>query len=453
MFIKVYVVISFWLIGSITSFVQAQNQIIQENGTAQTLIFTSGFNEGTEDDNWGNNWDDEEERSWRVSGFVEGALGQFSQDNVVESEQSLSEIRARIDVNYSHQKFELVASADVLFDDVLNDNAWHTRELFVSFSPLSALDLKVGRQVMTWGTGDYLFLNDLFPKDWQSFFSGRDDEYLKAPADSVRATAYINNFSVDIALTPKFTADNYINGERFSFYSPINELNGNTEPEHFPVESRDNSQFSMRISTTKSGIEYTVYGYQGYWSNPVGIHLNGEHQGKAFFPKMNSYGASVRLPIAKGLLNVESAVYNSVEDSDGDKANIPNNQVKLLVGYEQELVKNLTGAVQYYVEHMQDYANYEKSTYFAEQIIDQNRQILTARLTHRAIHQKLVSSLFVFYSPSDHDGYIKPMLSYRQNDHWNYSLGANLFWGQEEYTFFGQHQENSNYWLRVKFNY
>ena len=52
------------------------------------------------------------------------------------------------------------------------------------------LDVKLGRQVLTWGTGDLLFLNDLFPKDWVSFFAGRDDEYLKAPSNTLRATQY-----------------------------------------------------------------------------------------------------------------------------------------------------------------------------------------------------------------------------------------------------------------------
>ncbi|MFW6031595.1 MAG: hypothetical protein ACOC9T_03300, partial [Myxococcota bacterium] len=32
------------------------------------------------------------------------------------------------------------------------------------------------------GTGDLVFLNDLFPKDWRSFLLGRDLDYLKAPS-------------------------------------------------------------------------------------------------------------------------------------------------------------------------------------------------------------------------------------------------------------------------------
>ncbi len=48
------------------------------------------------------------------------------------------------------------------------------------------VNLKIGRQVFTWGTGDYLFINDLFPKDYESFYIGRDDEYLKRPSEAVK---------------------------------------------------------------------------------------------------------------------------------------------------------------------------------------------------------------------------------------------------------------------------
>ena len=66
------------------------------------------------------------------------------------------------------------------------------REAWLSTQPLDFLDLKAGRQVVTWGTGDLLFINDLFPKDWQSFILGRDEEYLKAPSDTVKVAPITN---------------------------------------------------------------------------------------------------------------------------------------------------------------------------------------------------------------------------------------------------------------------
>ncbi|MGB3726522.1 MAG: hypothetical protein WA981_12195, partial [Glaciecola sp.] len=212
-------------------------------------------------------------------------------------------------------------------------------------------------------------------------------------------------------------------------------------------------QWSMRIASTVNGVEYAAYGYKGRWTTPVGSYSSGDLTGLLYFPQLRTYGASARLPLANGIFNAEFSVYNSIEDRDGNKPNIANDQSKLLLGYEQELVKNLTGSVQFYLEHTRQYHQYINNVLFENTASEQNRQVTTLRLTHRAMQQKLSTSLFVFYSPSDNDAYLKPSIQYRHNDNWQYSVGANLFYGDKDHTFFGQHQQNSNAWLRITYNY
>src|SRR3972149_11637645 len=75
--------------------------------------------------------------------------------------------------------------------------AGRVRELNLFVRPKDNVDIKAGRQVLTWGTGDYLFVNDLSPKDYVSFFTGRDDEYLKLPSDAVRAWLFTDTVNLD----------------------------------------------------------------------------------------------------------------------------------------------------------------------------------------------------------------------------------------------------------------
>lgn len=419
---------------------------------ALLLVLSGSVNAFQEEDawgeEWGDEWNEEAESPWQLAGFVELARGQFLQNNVVLKSQSLNETRLRIDTEYSHDLFELKAVGDGYYDQVLEDLIWKTRELNLAFSPIENLDVKLGRQIMTWGTGDYLFLNDLFSKDWQSFFSGREDEYLKAPSDSVRFTYYLGDYSIDFAYTPEFTSDNYLTGERFSFFSPI--AQSQVAPaENFFVDKTNQETYAIKLATTINSIELAAYGYKGFWTNPYGVN----NAGKAYFPALYSYGVSARAPLAAGLFNAEFAKYNSMEDANGDLVNVANDQLKFLLGYEQELVKNLTLGVQYYVEKTEDYAAFSQSSYFPEQQVDKYRQMATVRLTHRAMQQKLTSSFFMFWSPSDQDGYVKPSISYRYSDHWLVSAGANIFFGSEDYTFWGQHQKNSNLWLRARYSF
>ncbi len=438
------------------------NKLLVVSETKQQETSVEQIWNDNEDDDWADDWSDEETTAspWQFTGFVEAAYGQFLQDNIVENSAALNELRARFNIDYSHQYFELNGKVDTYYDAVLAKAIWHTRELSLSASPLSFVDVKVGRQVLTWGTGDYLFLNDLFAKDWQSFFSGRADEYLKAPSDSIRTNWYFDKINFTLVWTPNFTADNYITGERFSFYSP--QMQQIVAPsEAFPVNKTHKSQWSARLNTRINDIEVSLYGYQGFWPTPTGSETAPKRQttnyqqlqSQGYFPKLHSWGFSALTAYAGGIFNLEYSNYNSIENSAGSKSNIANGQHRLLIGYERELAKNFTASVQYYLERTKDYQALVSNSLTPEQVVDENRQLLTIRFTYRAQQQTLTYSLFSFYSPTDHDGYLKPSVNYQYNDQWLFSTGANLFFGKDDYSFFGQHQDNSNAWLSARFQY
>jgi hypothetical protein len=69
------------------------------------------------------------------------------------------------------------------------------------------------------------------------------------------------------------------------------------------------------------------------------------------------------------------------------------------------------------------------------------------------MYQNLKLSLFTFYSPSDQDGYLRPNIHYRINDHWSAEMGANIFFGGKDYTFFGQFEDNTNVYLGIRWSF
>jgi len=401
---------------------------------------------------WGNSdWVEEEISPWHFSGFTQVGYGYFLQENISLSNSPLSEITTRLNLDYSHQIFDIAVKGELIYDNVISDTYWKTRELNVSFSPTTRTDIKLGRQILTWGTGDYIFLNDLFAKNWQAFFSGRDDQYLKSPSDSVKGTWYIADYSFDFTWTDEFTPDIYLTGERFSFYSQ--QVQDIVAPgDIFRVQQTTKSQWAARIATNKSGVEYALYGYKGYWPTPAGSTRNTSSSMllSHYFPQMNAWGASIRMALAGGLFNIEFSRYNSIEDNRGEDPFIANSQNRFLIGFEGEIAKDITASVQFYLEQTMHYDQLIGHSQTPETEVAKNRQLLTLRLTYSTLQQKLIYSLFNFYSPSDKDGYLKPSITYRYNDQWSFSGGANLFWGDEKHTFFGQHQQNSNAWLRIK---
>ncbi len=401
-----------------------------------------------DDDDWG---DADGGSVW--SGFVEAGLGtRFDDDPLIDDGNTLAELRWRLESEWQPGNVTVSAKADIDYDGVEEDWGADFRDLTAAFTLGDDVDVKVGRQVQTWGTGDLVFLNDLFPKDFVSFFAGRDDEYLKAPGNAIRVTWFSSAVNVDFVWTPVFEPDVYLTGERFSFFSPF--AGGNVAPDPplsalDPSKSLSNGEFALRLFRTVEGREYAMYAYHGFFKQPTALTPSLEPT----FAAMTSLGASLRQPLGPGLLNVEMSYYISRDDRDGSDPLVPNDQFRFVAGFEWEAKPNFSVGLQYYLESTLDYRKLIDNSPFPQFEADEHRHLLTNRLTYRASRDKHTWSLFTFYSPSDSDFYVRPVYTYRHSDQWSVTAGANLFGGSDQHTFFNQLQDASNAYVRVRFSY
>ena len=415
----------------------------------------------TEMDEWGDDaaweeesWEEEAEVSSPWHGFVDLGWGQFvDHSNPTKKNQSLAEARMQLETTRYFGEVESSATADLVVDGVTDEVNLELRTAFINLTPGDNFDLRIGRQILTWGTGDLLFLNDLFPKDWQSFFSGRDMEYLKAPADAARLTWYNPQANIDIAWVPLFEPDNFLTGERFSYFSPMAGTIVAAPPKLQTIEpshSAENGELALRIYQTHNNIEWALYAYRGFYKQPTGFDPS---SGKNIFPSLSAYGASVRAPVHSGIGNIEMVYYDSRDDRDGTDPLKPNSQWQLLLGYEQELITRLTVSAQYYLQVLMDHHQLKAHSPTPQFEPNKRHHTLTSRLTYRMQQDKLRLSLFVFYSPDNKDGYLLPSVNYRYNDSWSLTAGGNWFFGDEKHTFFGQLQDNNNVYTRLTYHY
>lgn len=403
-----------------------------------------------------------EASDWEFSGFADARTGLRLQDDAHQDDQTLNELRVQLSQFLYHDQFTLTVRSDLLLDGVMEeydqldlergDGAFDLRELNVLFTPVDWADVKVGRQILTWGTGDLLFINDLFPKDWNSFLSGRDEEYLKAPSDAIFTSFFPSFGSIDVAYMPRMDADRYIDGRRVSYWNPgLQRLAG--EDAVVDADERDSwfqdHEISARFYRPVFNYEGALYAYHGFWKSPSGSDAV---TGNAYFPGLNVYGASLRGALGEGLLNLETGYYDSREDRSGDDPLVPNSELRFLVGYEREAAQDLTASVQYYVEWMQDYDRYMTGA-SAATARDEFRHVLTLRLTQRLMNQNLTLGLFTFYSPSDNDAYLRPNATYKVSDNWTATAAGGLFFGEDDHTFYGQFEQNSNVSLSLRYSY
>ncbi len=397
-----------------------------------------------------------------IHGFIDARYGQRVREDRNEKDQILGEIRFQTDITGQLRDIIFQVKADFLYDGVCDDRKLDLegtrspidlREANISLSPFYFIDIKIGRQILTWGTGDLIFLNDLFPKDWKSFFIGREEQYLKSPSDAIFISLFPSFANIDIAYTPKFDPDRYVKGERISFWNPIyrrrtgrrNVLNA-IEPNNWFKDD----EIAVRIYRNIRGWEAAIYGYYGFWKDPLGFDIN---KRRPFFPRLLSYGASIRGTYLGGIVNSEFSRYVSKQDERGDDPFIPNSEMRFLIGYEREIAKDFTARFQYYLECMEDYSRYKETLPSGYVSKDEFRYLFTMRLTKLLMSQDLLLCLFTYYSPSDQDAYIRSLIKYKLTDEISVMIGSNIFVGKNDYTFFGQFEKNSNIYVALRFNY
>ena len=273
------------------------------------------------------------------------------------------------------------------------------REGYLKFRLGSNIDVKAGRQILTWGTGDLIFINDVFAKDYQSFFIGRDDQYLKAPQDAIRIEYYSGLGNFNFVYTPRFEPNRFPVGGRLSYYNPFA---GDIVGEEFPFEvvSPDpkvkNGEFAARYQRQIGAFAAAGYFYTGYYKNPLGaVPVPGG--AVAVYPRLNLFGASLRGAIWGGVLWLEGGYYDSRDDADGDNPMMPNSSMSGLFGSERQVASNLTANLQWQVDAMMDYDTYEAGQMaMGGHVRDEIRHLLTTRITKLLSSELLMLQAFMF---------------------------------------------------------
>ena len=459
---------------------------------------------GELDGDWSEEWEDDWSSPWEepksfwqsFTGFAELALGRRIQsdtyqeysmvqeygttdknvDSKTRTDSTLEDVRLQLQNTYTLESSTINFRGHVYYDGVQSKWQGQLRELNWQGAVSSQWDIKAGQQVITWGTGNYVFINDMFNKDWQSFLAGRDDEYLKAPQFAVKASGYFDNASLDLVLTPRFSSDNFINGEVFSFYNPLGfstkKLNSAKKP-HSP-------EYAVRYKQRWDDLELALYGYHGFEKSPESLVVS--PNGNMFAPsyaKLSVLGASMTTNFMEGIASIEIGHYNrssnglalsqnsSQDPNQGQTpsmrtTNVPTSETsfwftapdesKILFGFERELVTNLSGALQVSYEYQHDF---DKAMPAALQMMQENyelkrRSLVTLQLRYSTLQNKLIVDWFTFVSPSDEDGHTRLKVNYKPNDQWQYTIGTNYFWGDMPTTFFGQFEKASSAYFSVR---
>ncbi len=410
------------------------------NGLLALLVCT-----GTalaQEDDW-DDWGEDTATHW--SGHLEAAIStRFDRDPLFGQRATRAELKGQLEVSHDLERGQLSAKLDLHVDGI-EDGLWFDlREGLLSLPLGDRAHARIGRQVLSWGTGDLLFINDRFPKDFETPLAGGEDLYFKAPSNSLRLDWRFEALSVDLAWTPRFTPDRYIDGQRLGFFdarSGARVGGADLIDAREPRGGLNSGEWGLRLHRRHEGVEYALYAYRGFDKQPLGA----DAQGRPSHFRRDSAGFSLRGPVSGGIASFEAGREWSGANLDAVAARVPH-KTSAMLAFEKEWRPKLTVGLQLYAErHDAEFAN-------ASPLNGESRQLVSLRISRQALRDRLNLSAIAFHSPDQHDRWLRLTASHRLSDQWLLGASANVFGGREQ-RFFGQLEDDSNagVWVRRQF--
>jgi hypothetical protein len=339
-------------------------------------------------------------------------------------------------------RFNTTVRLDAVHDDAVRARDVDVREAFFDWAATPALDLKAGRQVITWGVSDYLYVNDIFPKNYDSFFTGGSFDRMKEPVDALKALARTGSVDVEVVLA-RSKADTLPAAERFTATAATS---GALED-----DNGRRPDLAAKVAAQWAGWDVAAHAAR-FRSREPRLSMTGA--GLRFDqPRTDHLGVSATGNLAAGLGWVEAAVRRV---STGQPGTVVDRQflgsaARMIAGYSREVGPDLTASAQLQVEGTTDRGRYAASLAPGVRPLRRLTSIVHLRALGRWRNQTLGAGLQAFLG-SEGDSHFNPFLAWSPADGWSLEGGANLFRGQPD-TRYGAFRDDSNVYVLGRYSF
>ncbi|MBI3920868.1 MAG: hypothetical protein HY318_05560 [Armatimonadetes bacterium] len=353
-----------------------------------------------------------------------------------------AEQRGQLELSHKSPQWDANVKLDFLYDAVEAEASTQLREGYISCYGKN-LDLRVGKQIITWGVGDLVFLTDVFPKDWAGFITGAPIEYLKEGSTGLRANYEKKGVGLEAIVIPEFEPDTFPTSDRLSFFTPYPQAADRI------LDPSERSEYGLRLSKTLSGFSSSLYLFSGRDPFPI-VHFDpATSTATTRFGPLGMVGLSTQGNTKKGLLSAEAAYYRT-EDTAGTDPEINNPSLKTLIGLERTLKGNETLGFQFTQDWMLRYGDYRRALPAGFPSRDSVLNTLTVRWRNSLRNDTVKPTLFGLYNLNDRDWFVKAEAQMEIRSGVWYLVGAHLFGGGKPYTMFGQFDHNDNVYFTVR---
>ncbi|HVY61034.1 MAG TPA: DUF1302 family protein, partial [Planctomycetota bacterium] len=331
-----------------------------------------------------------------------------------------------------------------------------------------SLDVKLGKQIFAWGTGDILNPTDVVnPVDYSDLI---DSEKIGVPAAD--AALYIGESSrVRLVLVPTYTPSRLPpEGHRFSplppggVFFPAPTPSGVIGPvpvadRDFPARTPEDAQIALRGSTTVQvldrGFDLSATYWYGWNRLPV---LTIDPRADPFVPveltprydRIHMIGADVSTTVSDFEVHAEGAQFLTEGERDDD-------YLQYVVGShytrgdilaaKDELRLILEYAGEWVTHHAKD-----EDVITASSFSRAFESAVLGRVAYKPIEHLELQTTVAFLVKKPTSAFIQPQASYELGSHTKIKAGFDILEGNDD-SFFGQYDKEDRFWMSLKLSF
>ena len=356
-----------------------------------------------------------------------------------------SRTRARLELRADYGEASLFSSVNLAYNGIIKDQTGvFLREAYFDYAG-RFLEVKAGRQIVTWGVADGLRITDLIsPMDYTEFMANDYDD-IRVPVNAINFKSPGESFSAEVVFVP---VPEY-------FVIPTSDDN----PWQMPVPDRarmdlsgtpekrlKNSEVGGRLRFFLENLDFSLMALHTYNKSPVTVaRYNPQTESilvKGVYEPMNVVGGDVSIPAGELVIRGEVAAYF------GEPVALKNSMdywrrssFNALLGIDWYAGDNWTIMAQYMHKVIMDYRSVLGT--------EQNTSMITARISKELLNNTLKLSVYGMFDVDNVGFYVRPAADYLLSDQITLSLGADILGGRR--GTFKTYDKNTQLWAKGKY--
>jgi hypothetical protein len=312
----------------------------------------------------------------------------------------------------------------------------------------SALDIRIGKQILAWGKTDALNPTDVVtPRDYTTLLPFDEDE--RSGVWGVNTTY----FATDTIFATLFVSENFEP-------STLPFVSNDEQIYYFDEGTGKRPQFGTRVGANTGDIDFSFSAYRGpgllAQAEQIDVLSTGEQLITLRYPDITMFGFDLARNIGKFGVRMEgSSVQPNNEGSVAANGMQPYHI--LVAGVDRTLYGDLNINVQLYSQF-----NKPEGVVSSPAVSDinglifaQNHRItngITFRIANQWKNQTVSAELFARHYFSDSSTYLHPMASYALTDEFKWTVGAAWYIGNDG-TLFGVLKKNNSIFSELRYSF